>query len=163
MLFMEIPDNLKKTAFNNLLKQGFIFRLRGDTPFTSEDYHIFAVLNFDPKTGNILLLTNGTSQVEKQLSYLRRTNIDIESTTVILEANSYSFITKRTLFNCNSVHAINTSDITFSSDNAKFIGDELSQEDIERLVNAALASANVAPEYKRLIRPEKGHEETPES
>ncbi|MBR2766795.1 hypothetical protein IKD67_01785 [Candidatus Saccharibacteria bacterium] len=151
---MEIPNEVKKSAFNNLIKQGFVFRLRGDIPFESEDYHVFAVLNFDPKTGDVLLLTNGTSQVEKQTNYLRRTHVDVEATTVILEAGSYSFITKPTLFNCNSVHTINIEDISFDNDDAKLIGNQLSQEDVDRLVNAALASDNVLPEYKKLIRPD---------
>ena len=90
-----------------------------------------------------------------QTNYLRRTHIDVESTTVILEAGSYSFITKQTLFNCNSVHAINIEDISFNNNNAKLIGDQLSQEDIDRLISAALASNNVLPEYKKLIRPIK--------
>lgn len=153
---MEIPNRVKKNAFRELLKQGFVFRLRGDIPFESEDYHVFAVLNFDPKTGDILLLTNGTSQVEKQIDYLYRTHVDVEATTVILDAGSYSFITKRTLFNCNSVHAINIDDISFDNNNAKFIGSQLSQEDVDRLINAALASENVFPEYKKLIRPIDG-------
>ncbi len=150
---MEIPNDVKKHAFKELLKQGFVFRLRGDIPFESEDYHVFAVLNFDPKTGDILLLTNGTSQVEKQTNYLRRTHVDVENTTVTLDAGSYSFITKPTLFNCNSLHAINVDDVDFENGDAKFIGNQLSQEDIDRLINAALASENVLPEYKKLIRP----------
>ena len=55
----------KRLLFTSLLKQGFIFRLKGDEPFESSDYHVFVVLNYSPNTGKLLYLVNGTSQVRK--------------------------------------------------------------------------------------------------
>jgi len=151
---MELPNGLKESAFRSMLKQGFIFRLRGDKPFESDVYHVFVVLNYDFDNGEVLLLVNGTSRVEKRIEYLNKVGIDVDATTVVFEAGSYSFITKRTIFDCNSVKSININDIPFGNE-IRFIGDQLSSDDIEKLIRAALASENVLESHKKIINPKQ--------
>ena len=151
---MDLPANLKEATFHQRLKRGTIFRLKGNRPFPSESYHLFVVLNYDPQKEKILLLVNGTSQVKKRWDAIERTGrIDAGKTTVFIRAGTYSFITKDTLFNCNEVHEINVSDLDFNSDAVKNIQDELSEVDIEKMVQAALASPLVSQYKKNCLLP----------
>ena len=151
---MELSGDLKKKLFRNTLKQGSVFWMRGNKPFRSDTYHMFVVLNYEPKTGDALILVNGTSQVDKQLEYLRRTRVDVEATTLILEAGAYDFIAKRTLFNCNSVKEIKINSIPANGD-MRFIGGELSEEDVTRLIRAVMASRNVLIRHKLMLSGEE--------
>lgn len=150
---MEISSEIKKQAFINTLKQGTVFRLKGPIPFPSDDYHVFVVLNYDPQSDELLLLVNGTSKVEKKLQYLRRVYQENTSkTSVILEADSYHFISKRTIIDCNEVKTINLNSIDFNTNALKAItSDELSDNDIDRIVTSVLNSTNVPAYIKQKI------------
>lgn len=149
---MEISDDIRKESFRKSLRQGSVFRLKGDIPFESECYHVFVVLNYDVSTGEILFLVNGTSQVAKRWLALEDVRgIDARLTTVYMRAGSYGFLPRDTLFDCNSVHCVNIDMLDL--DNIKMITDEeLTEEDVERLVCAALASPVVERFVKRKIR-----------
>lgn len=150
---MEIAERLRKASFRRSLQQGSVFRLKGDVPFNSERYHVFVVLNYNVDTGDIIILVNGTSQVTKRWCALEDIKkIDAKATTVYIKAGVYSFLSKDTLFDCNSVHCVNIDDLNL--DNIKTITNgALSKEDIDRLVNATLASPVVERYVKNLIRP----------
>lgn len=150
---MEIAERLRKASFRRSLQQGSVFRLKGDVPFNSERYHVFVVLNYNVDTGDIIILVNGTSQVTKRWCALEDIKkIDAKATTVYIKAGVYSFLSKDTLFDCNSVHCVNIDDLNL--DNIKTIANgALSKEDIDRLVNATLASPVVERYVKNLIRP----------
>ena len=148
---MDFPTDYKRIIFGGLLEQGFAFRLKGDSPFVSDKYHIFVVLNYNPKTGTVLLLVNETSQVEKCERILKRFGINVEETTVKMQPGDYSFITKETLFDCNTVHEVNIGQISFLNDNVKFLSEKLSDEDIKRLVDATKASPRVKKIYKDML------------
>ena len=152
---MEISSNIQKKVFENSLKQGSVFRLKGDTPFKSEDYHIFVVLNYSPQSDEALLLVNGTSKVGKKKAILSKIYpSEVEQTTVILEANSYSFITKQTIIDCNDVKMVDLNVINFSSNDIKPItSSELSREDIGKIVSATLNSPAVSENIKQKIKP----------
>ena len=152
---MEISDEIKKQAFKNILKQGTVFRLKGQIPFPSDNYHVFVVLNYEPKSDELLLLVNGTSKVEKKLQYLHRIyQENATKTSVIIEAGSYRFISKQTIIDCNEVKAINLNSIDFSTDVVKAItNDELSDYDINRIITSVLNSTNVPAYIKQKIIP----------
>ena len=152
---MEVDGNIRQRSFMQFLKQGYIFRLKGDEPFQSDCYHIFIVLNRSPQTDSTLLLVNGTSQVERRKAALARLkHIDAEKTTVVLEAGSYRFISKTTMIDCNSVSMLDLSVIDFNTNKIKFItSGELSQQDIDSIVAATLNSPVVAHNIKQKIDP----------
>lgn len=145
---MDIAKGIRKTSFRHSLRQGSVFRLKGDIPFDSDCYHVFVVLNYDTNTGDVLFLVNGTSQVEKRWLALEDVQrIDAKSTTVYIKAGSYSFLSKDTLFDCNSVHCVNVNKLDL--DNIKIISDDaLTQEDIDRLVKAT----SLSPVVERFIK-----------
>ena len=151
---MEIDPNIRKQSFISSLKQGTVFRLKGDIPFESDKYHIFIVLNNEPQSDTVLLLVNGTSKVEKKLQILHHIYRDnANRTSVIIEANSYQFITKQTIIDCNEVKTININAINFNSDDFKpIVSDELSQSDIDKVINAVLNSTNVSDHIKQKIQ-----------
>lgn len=152
---MEITESLRKAVFKRSLKQGTVFRMKGDTPFNSDCYHVFVVLNYDISTGNVLFLVNGTSQMEKRWKALEDIKkIDAKSTTVFIRAKTYNFLSEDTLFDCNSVHCINIDSLNFN--NIKTItSDKLSENDVEKLINAVLASPMVERFIKNSIRPDQ--------
>ena len=144
----------RQQKFVDSLCQGKVFLLKGDQPFCSDTYHVFVVLNYDPRSSELLYLVNGTSQILKSYKRLELLGVDPKSTTVCMRAGEYKFISKDTMFNCNSVHVVSLSKIDFSSDMLKDITcDQLSQTDIESLIAATLASPAVSLHIKNKIQP----------
>lgn len=148
---MDFSQVDKKALFNTLLKQGFIFRLKGSEPFTSSDYHVFVVLNYDPTTGKLLYLVNGTSQVQKRLTALWSQSIDTNATTVAILAGKYPFFPKDTLIDCNTVSELNVSGVNFTDDTVELVYNELDASDIQTILQAAKNSTTVEGYIKKLL------------
>lgn len=126
-----------------------VFRLKGAEPFESEVYHVFTVLNYDPTTYEVLYLVNGTSQLSKRYADLeRQPGVDPAITTVAIVKGAYSFFSKDTLIDCNTVHEFNLGAVDFSDDTVELIFDELSSDDTSKIVAAVKASPLVEPYIK---------------
>ena len=141
----------KRLLFTSLLKQGFIFRLKGDEPFESSDYHVFVVLNYSPNTGKLLYLVNGTSQVQKRLRNLWANDVDTNATTVAILAGKYSFFPKDTLIDCNSVSELDVSNVNFSDDTVELIYSELDTGDVQAIVDAVRCRTLVEQYIKHML------------
>lgn len=139
------------SVFTSKLEQGMVFRLKGDVPFASNDYHVFIVLNANPDTGEVLYLVNGSTQYQSITARLGAQGIDYNATTVAIFAGTYDFFSKDTIINCNSVHRVNISEINFDGDNVNLIYNQLNQDDLERIIAAVKESPLVAPYVKGLI------------
>ena len=150
MEFNDIDEAQKKTFIENI-KQGTLFRLKGDKPFQSEDYHVFVVLNANWQTGEILYLENGTSKVEKRRQILREIGFNPEEVTVEIPAGRYSFFTKDTLIDCHDVSAITIDEMNFGNNNFIYLEDSLSDEDLSRILRAVNSSPQISPVIKRKL------------
>lgn len=149
---MDISPNIFKASFDSGLKQGTLFRLRGDDPFHSDDYHVFIVLNYNPDANEALLLVNGTTQIEKRLDSLDKLGVDTMKTTVRICAGKYSFFSKETMIDCNAVHTKRITTDDFRLKNILPINGCLEDDDLEKIVNAVLESKQVPDSQKSLIR-----------
>ena len=148
---MDINSNILKASFDHVIKQGTLFRLKGDDPFKSDDYHVFIVLNYDPDTNEALLLVNGTTKIEKRLNNLIRLGIDTLKTTVRIEPGKYSFFPEETMIDCNNVHTKHITIDDFETKNLLPIDDHLEEEDLAKIINAVLESKQVSENQKSLI------------
>lgn len=149
---MDISPNIAKASFDSSLKQGTLFRLKGNDPFRSDDYHVFIVLNYNPDTNEALILVNGTTKIEKRLDNLNKLGVDTMKTTVRINAGKYSFFPKETMIDCNSVHTKRITIDDFRLKNILPINDCLEDDDFEKIVSAVLESRQVSDNQKSLIR-----------
>lgn len=140
-------------AVHQTLQRGDVIRIRHDPPFESEDFHVFVVLNVDPAKEELLLLVSGTSQVQKRLEARLRISADdgqyVADTTLVLPAESYSFITKSTLFDCNEVHTVQLEAIR--RNDMITVSTSLSAEHVSSLIEKVGNSKLVAPVIKRQL------------
>lgn len=138
------------------LKKGSLITLKGDVPFPSPKSHHFVVLNSDPQSDEFLVTVNHTSRVVSRLDSLQRLgHTDIDSTTVVFPGNRYPFFPQQTLFDCNMVHALSSADLlaAYKRNNLSVPDNEISltDEDLEKIINAALSSRSVSPIHKKMI------------
>jgi hypothetical protein len=149
---VDISPNIIKASFDSGLKQGTLFRLKGNDPFRSDDYHVFIVLNYNPDTNEALILVNGTTKIEKRLDNLNKLGVDTMKTTVRINAGKYSFFPKETMIDCNSVHTKRITMDDFRLKNILPIDGCLEDDDFEKIVSAVLESKQVPDNQKSLIR-----------
>lgn len=133
---------------------------RGGVPFQSATQHHFIVLNYDPQSNEFLVAVNHTSHVSNRITQLhQRGNVDVNATTVVLRAGQYSFFPRQTIFDCNSVHELSAADLlsAYRAGNLHIPNDtvRLTDEDLEKLAQAALNSRSVSPIQKRMIDPSR--------
>ena len=148
---MQFPDDTAEYILSQLSTQGFVFWLKGNKPFESDKFHFFIVLNRDPKSDGYLLLVNGTSQIQKRENFLSHQGIDVAATTVRFHPGDYSFVTKETIVDCNSVSTFEINGLSSVQSEIRFLSAQMSQEDVAKLVKAVKNSPNVAEVYKKLL------------
>ncbi|MBQ9016961.1 hypothetical protein IJ103_01800 [Candidatus Saccharibacteria bacterium] len=150
---MDIPDAtaLKRKTFEEHIAQGTLFRLRGEKPFESLDYHVFIVLNADWENGELLYLENGTSKIEKRKQTLLAMGLNPEEVSVEIPANKYSFFTKDTLIDCHDISSISLEQIDFSGNDFIYLDDSLSEDDLSKILRAINASPEISPAIKRKL------------
>ena len=135
------------------LAQGTVFRLKGDKPFKSGDYHVFVVVGRDNNGVTTLFVVNGTTQISGRSDYFnKRPEISVADTTVTIPKGVYKFFSKETMIDCNTVHRIVVDEINFDNDNLLFItSDKLSQKDTDAIVTAIQNSRLVREYVKKSI------------
>lgn len=153
---IKIPSDIRSASFHASLRQGTLFRMRGDEPFPSSKYHVFIVLNYDPNTDEALILVNGTSQVDKRLNFYNKyhPNLDPENTTVVLEAGKYPFFPEKTLVDCNSVKTCRINPEHFENGNLIMMDNSLSDDDMEYIINGVICRRRVSQFIKSKVKPQ---------
>lgn len=147
---MDFPDRAKGLILMKTLRQGDAIRIRGSKPFDSDAFHVFIVLNSNISGDAVAVTVNGTTQIEKRLSYYTRLKISIdEMPLVFIGHNKYSFFSKDTCIDCNNVLTIDLS--TIDNDNIICAG-RIDDDDLEKIINKVLSSNQVAPIYKNMIK-----------
>lgn len=148
-----IPSEVQLTV---LLKQGVIYRIKGNRPHPSVDgrSHHFIVLNNSPVRGDVLVLTNGTSQVAR-VQDLAIQRGEPSSTVVIIPAGKYSIFPEQTAINCNSVVRMEFAELVEIMDEGNLTIDsiELDQLDMVNILQGVLDSNEVDDTIKDVIRP----------
>lgn len=151
-------DEERFTTLLSNLQQGSMLAIKGEYPFTSDKPHFFVILNLNPTTDEYLVAVNNTSQIQTRMSYLMsQTTTDITATTVSIDAGEYSFFPNDTLFDCNEIHELTSSDLlsAYKRRNLWLPSAEvkLKQGHIEAIVKACQASRSVSAIQKKKINP----------
>lgn len=152
---MDLPDKikeLKKSLGKRSFKQGDVVRIAGNYPFESNKLHVFIVLNKKPGEDVVLVAVNGTTQIEKRYAYYHRLGIpDDDMPLVSIERGKYSFFSKDTVVDCNTVSEINLDTIDFKC--IFFENKHIDQGDLSNIIAKVLNSDEISLYHKRLIEP----------
>lgn len=150
---IRIPSEVQLSA---LLKQGVIYRIKGNRPHPSVDgrSHHFIVLNSSPVRGDVLVLTNGTSQVARVQNLASRRG-EPGSTVVVIPAGKYSIFPEQTAINCSSVVRMGFAELVEIMDEGNLTIDnvELDELDMVNVLQGVLDSGEVDDAIKDVIRP----------
>lgn len=137
------------------IEQGSIYLYRLDT--TNKDGTLysgdrfFIVLNTNPKTDEVIILTTITTKVEKQAELIKRTGED-PSTLVQISISDFPNLSKDSVVNCNRIYQITLQELIEKVKNGgKFFSFTLPKTVISALVSGVLKSKQVAPEIKEML------------
>jgi len=110
------------------------------------------VLNANPKTDKLLILTTITSQIENAKKHIKNLGADLE-TLVYLDKSDFKRLSKDSVVNCNNVYPISKKDLMLKLEeySGKVFFEKLSHTKIEALVGGVIKSNQVANEYKTLL------------
>lgn len=98
----DLPFELKLT-----LRSGTVYYFE-HRAISSSEPHYFIVMNADPQSGNVLIMTIGSSQVSKVQK--RRKNLPPE-TLVLIDPSEYPDFTKPTIIDCNQVFELSKEEL----------------------------------------------------
>lgn len=147
-----------KDVLGVTLKRGIIYRIKGNRPYENSDgrSHFFIVLNYNPKAGQVLMLTHGTRAVTKALT-AASTLGEPASTVVVIPANKYNIFPEQTAIDCNNVEPMAFDELVEIMDNGdlKISHTELDDVDFANVVQGVLDSKRVDDVQKAPLRPPK--------
>ena len=111
----------------------------------------FIVINTNPKTDEILVLTTITSKIEKQELYVKKIGEDPD-TLVKISKNDFSCLTKDSVINCSNIYTSTMNKLIEDIDNGgKIFYEKLPKNIIDAITSGVLKSKLVPSEYKKLI------------
>lgn len=150
---MEIPP---KISIPICIEQGSIYlyhlnRVNNDGSLYEGD-RFFIVLNTNPKTDEVLILTTITKKAEKQKAFIKRIGEDPD-TLVPITPSDFSALSQNSVVNCNSYYQISLADLIKKiEDGGKIFTHKLPKNVIDALISGVLKSNQVPPDVKeRLI------------
>ncbi len=112
----------------------------------------FIVLNVNPKTDEVIVLTTITSRIEKAEMYIKKTGEDA-GTLVRLSPADFPKLSVESIVNCNNIYPMTKEEIInkLEGDGAKVFFEKLPKQIIEALVGGVLKSTQVSNEHKKLL------------
>lgn len=119
---------------------------------SSAEPHFFVVINADPQSSNVLIMTVGSSQIAKTQE--RRKDFPSE-TLVIVDPVEYSDFSKQTIVDCNQVFELSKEELIqkFNSRELRYHKD-LPEKILKRIWLGVRLSPRVDEIHKNLIPPE---------
>ena len=146
---IDIPCDVQILA---TIKRGTVYYFR-DESFASEEPHYFVVLNKNPRNGNFLILACATSKIERRKEIAKKLSFP-EETLVEVFPSDFSFFTKNTLFDCNSVIERNVQSVIdkLSNNALKICSENMPDYIVERLISGVLASSQVPEGNKKIMQ-----------
>lgn len=138
------------------LRPGLAFWLKGNPPFPSDKEHCFFILAVNSE--GYFLMVNATSKVEKTQAIVKARFSglveDTSSTLVVLEKGDFPLLNKRSVINCNELHAVKRVDVDRAE--TRFL-DHSAHEDLFRSIAYAVKnSPNVSEDDKNTVCAEWG-------
>lgn|SRR3989338_2561516 len=112
----------------------------------------FLVLNVNPKTDELLVLTTITSKIQRAEEFVQKIGEDPQ-TIVKISTSDFSRLSRDSIVNCNNVYSMTKDDlvIRLEGDGAVVFFEKLPKSTIESLVSGVLKSNQVSNEHKKLL------------
>jgi hypothetical protein len=137
------------------IEQGSIYHyefsaLRADgTRYTGNRF--FIVLNRNPKTDQILILTTITKQIEKQRQYVKNINA-APDTLVPIGPSDFPRLTLDSIVNCNNTYELTLDELIAKvAAGGKVFYDKLPKDTLDAIKRGVLQSNQVPLGHKKLI------------
>ncbi|MBU2633222.1 hypothetical protein KJ751_01830 [Patescibacteria group bacterium] len=137
------------------IEQGCVYLYRLDT--TNKDGtkysgdRFFVVLNVNPKTDTILILTTITKQIQNQKKFIKNIG-ESPDTLVQITPSDFSPLSQDSIINCNNTHEESLSDlITKVKNGGKVFSEKIPNNIINALTSGVLKSKQVPRDHKKLI------------
>ncbi len=149
---MEIPPEI---SIPICIEQGTVYHYRlditnRDGSFYSGD-RFFIVLNVNPKTDEILVLTTMTTQIRKQRQYIKIVGEDPETLVFVSPADFLS-LSERSVVNCNNIYQITMADLIAKIKNGgKTFVQKLPRTVVSALVSGVMKSRQVSADIKKML------------
>lgn len=149
-----MPPISSEDRLRLILRKGLIFKIRGSQPFESDHYHHFVVVNQNPNTEDLIVLSVATHKVQEEVERVLAQGINDGTTIHVIKPGKYNFFPRQTAFNCNSpipitfeqlvgIHARGDMQIPHDT--------YLDEDDLTAIINGLMASRQVAGYLKSLI------------
>jgi hypothetical protein len=142
---MHIPFDIKVS-----LRPGTVYYFE-HRELTSSEPHYFVVLNSDPLSQQVLLMSVFTSKVDKQLRGLKRAG-HAEETLVKISPSDYSELSVKSCVNCNKVFSKPLVELISQWPNIRKKPSDLSRGILDKILEGVELSTAVAEDEKALIR-----------
>ena len=143
----DLPFELQLT-----LRSGTVYYFEHRGVYSNEP-HFFAVLNADPLSDNVLIMTIGSSRIDKVK--LRRKGLPPE-TLVVIDPSEYTEFTKPTIIDCNQVFELSKEELIqkFKTKNLRHHRD-LPKAILDNIWKGVRSSPRVDEIHKRLLPPQQ--------
>lgn len=103
-----MPPSDLPFSLNLTLRSGTVYYFTHRGLQNTAEPHYFIVINADPQSDRVLIMTVGSSQIEK--TKLRRRNMPGE-TLVEVDSSEYPDFTKETIIDCNQVFELSREEL----------------------------------------------------
>jgi hypothetical protein len=111
----------------------------------------FIVLNLNPKTDEILILTTITTKIENQKAFIKKTSED-PSTLVVITKSDFPQLAQASAVNCNRVYQITLKELIEKVKNGgKIFSHNLPKTVIALLISGVLKSKQIPPDIKQKL------------
>ena len=111
----------------------------------------FVILNANPKTDEVLILSTITTKIEHQRDFIKRTGED-PSTLVEISPRDFPPLHARSAVNCNTIYQMSLSDLIAKVEaGGKTFTAKLPKVIIASIVGRSLKSRQISPEIKQLL------------
>lgn len=149
---VEIPPNV---SIPLCIEQGSIYhyeykRDRGDgTSYIGNRF--FIVLNVNPKTDEVLILTTITTKITNQRAYIKQVGEDPD-TLVPITKTDFARLSADSVVNCNNIYPLTLDElISKIHSGGKIFYEKLPNDVINALISGVLKSSQVSPGHKKLV------------
>ena len=151
--YMDMPPEVLVAT---CIEQGTVYHYEAE--FTNHDgsmyrgNRFFIVLNVDPKTDEVIVLTTITKQVTRVETYIARVGEAPETAVRLLPAD-FSELREESIVNCNSVHSSTREKIVekLKGEGAVVFFEKIPKTILEHIIAGVMKSNQVPPEFKKLI------------
>lgn len=144
---------IRSLKLKTTLRQGTVYKM-SDYGLTSALPHFFIVLNLDPCSDEIIVLTVFTSKIENQRKRVSLIGANPE-TLVEISPEEYSVLKKNSVVNCNAVFVRQTEYFEKKVLNPRDAEPckDIPEAVLEKIIRGVLLSNTVDDEIKRKIAP----------